>query len=233
MSDLNNGLKNAAQKSSAATAFNSTGTDGHSGEQPAAAEEFREEQAASRTPYAPLPRTDNRAELKKRVKPLIVFGIFCTALAIAAMVFSDSSVPDTSHDAKAALSDKVSTLLEAGVILSDTDEDIGEQDYTLTHEPTDQESTKIWVWDYAAEDGDYVQVLVNGVPHGLPFMIKHKPVLLSLSMEGLVGAVQIKGVRDGRGGITYAVRFEMNNTTYFNSAPVGGLNTYTLQNATN
>ncbi|MDR3177531.1 MAG: hypothetical protein LBT96_00970 [Campylobacteraceae bacterium] len=43
-----------------------------------------------------------------------------------------------------------------------------------------------------------------------------------------VGYVRIKGVRDGGGGITYAIKYELNGVTYFNNAPINRSNTYTL-----
>lgn len=161
---------------------------------------------------------------KKKDKPLKVFGGICLALFAAAMIFSSTSSVNTTDAAKKALADKVSTSLAAGTVLLAKDENIGQQDYTITHK-YDQNDTKIWVWDYAAEDGDYVQILVNGTPVGEAFMIKHKPVEITVPA---VGEVQIKGIRDGGGGITYAVRYDLNGTNYFNSAPEGEFNTYTL-----
>jgi len=161
---------------------------------------------------------------KKKDKPLKVFGGICLALFAAAMIFSSTSSVNTTDAAKKALTDKVSTSLAAGTVLLAKDENIGQQDYTITHK-YDQNDTKIWVWDYAAEDGDYVQILVNGTPVGEAFMIKHKPVEITVPA---VGEVQIKGIRDGGGGITYAVRYDLNGTNYFNSAPEGEFNTYTL-----
>lgn len=161
---------------------------------------------------------------KKKDKPLIVFGGICIALAIATMILMSGPSVDTSAAAKSALADKVSTSLSAGTVLLANDENIGQQDYTITHQYAEND-TKIWVWDYAAEDGDYVQILVNGVPLGDAFMIKNKPVEMAVPA---VGEVQVKGVRDGGGGITYAVRYDLNGTNYFNSAPKGEFNTYTL-----
>jgi hypothetical protein len=57
-------------------------------------------------------------------------------------------------------------------------------------------------------------------------MIKNKPREITVPS---VGTVQIKGIKDGGGGITYAVRYEINGTSYFNGTPEGQLNTYTLK----
>ncbi len=168
--------------------------------------------------------TDDRGERKRRDRPLKLLGLFSAAAFVLMLVFSSSPSVNTTDAAKNALRDKVSTSLSAGTILLGKDENIGAQDYTITHN-SDKEETRIWVWDYAAQDGDYVQVLVNGTPFGEAFMIKNKPREITVPSTG---DIQIKGIRDGGGGITYAVRYELNGTNYFNTAPEGEFNTYTL-----
>jgi len=166
-----------------------------------------------------------RESNKKKNKPLIILGGICLALGLASFIFFTPSTSVNKTDAaKNALENKVSTSLAAGTVLLSKDENIGQQDYTITHK-YENKDTKIWVWDYAAEDEDYVQVLVNGVPVAEAFMIKHKPVEITVPA---VGEVQIKGIRDGGGGITYAIRYDLNGTNYYNSAPEGEFNTYTL-----
>lgn len=150
---------------------------------------------------------------------LIVASIFTFAWGI-----NSSPTVDRSDAAQQAITEQVSTSLSVGTILMSSDENIGAKDYTITHD-SNQDESKIWVWDYAAEDGDYVQILVDGTPIGDAFMIKNKPQEF---MVPTTGTVQVKGIRDGGGGITYAVRYELNNTNYFNSAPEGEFNTYTL-----
>ena len=163
----------------------------------------------------------------KRIREslLKIFGGIFIAVFITGLILSlfDSSV-DTSDEAKKALVDRVSTSLPIGTRLLSVDENARQQDYTIVHNHS-QKDTKILIWDYAAEDGDYVQVFVNGTPLGDAFMIKHKPVEITVPAAA---KIQIKGVRDGGGGITYAVHYELNKTTYFNDAPEGGFNTYTL-----
>ncbi len=165
-----------------------------------------------------------KAEKKKFDKPLKIFGTICIAAAIVAFIFTGKSTVDTSESAKNALKNKVSTATSVGTILLSKDENAQAQDYTITHK-SNANDTKIWVWDYAGEDGDYVQVLVDDAPLGEAFMIKHKPKEIVVPA---VGKVQIKGIRDGGGGITYAVRYDVNGTSYFNGTPEGELNTYTL-----
>lgn len=172
---------------------------------------------------------DEIEEVKKRKqidKHLKGLGIVCIAIAIVSFVFTGKPKIDTSESAKNALKNKVSTSISAGTVLLAKDENAQAKDYTITNK-SGAKDTKIWVWDYAAEDGDYVQVLVNGAPLGDSFMIKNKPKEFTVPA---VGEVQIKGIRDGGGGITYAVRYDVNETSYFNGTPEGELNTYTLTN---
>ena len=156
--------------------------------------------------------------------PLKWFGGISLAIGIIAFILTSSTTPVTSEAANNALETKVSTSVSAGTILLRADENIGAQDYTIEH-TYDKDKGKLWIWDYAAEDGDFVQVMVDGIPTSEPFMIKHKPKVFKVPT---VGIIEVKGIRDGGGGITYAVRYEANGTSYFNSAPEGEFNTYTL-----
>lgn len=169
-------------------------------------------------------RRANKDKNDDNSKPFKSFGLFCIVGFIAAIIFTHTPTVNTSSAAEAALKTGVSTTLQAGTILLSEDKSINQEDYTIVHKQK-SEKTKIWVWDYAAEDGDYVQVLVDGSPITEAFMIKNKPLELTIPTSG---EIQIKGIRDGGGGLTYAVRYELNGTTYFNTAPEGEYNTYTL-----
>ena len=158
---------------------------------------------------------------KKRFK---LFGLATLAIGIVFCIFSAGTTVDKSEAANDALKNKVSTKISAGAVLLTADEEMTSEDPTIVHN-SKEDKTKIWVWDYAAEDGDYVQVLVDGTPISESFMIKNKPREFTVPT---VGEIQVKGIRDGGGGITYAIRYEMNSTTYFNGTPEGEANTYTL-----
>lgn len=170
-------------------------------------------------------KSEEKASRKRLERPLKIFGGICIAAAIISLIFTGTPTVDTSDAARNALQNKISTSISAGTVLSAADENMEPKDYTITHS-SDAESTRIWVWDYAAEDGDYIQVLVNGAPVSEAFMIRNKPRELTVPATG---EVQIKGIRDGGGGITYAVRYDLNGTSYFNGAPEGEFNTYTLR----
>ena len=159
--------------------------------------------------------------IKKGAWVLIAVAVLST---VAFSMANTSKAVDTSDDATAALESHMSTTLAAGTKLLSKDDNYVGGDLTITHNSIDDETT-LYIWDYAAEDGDYVQVLVDGTPLGDPFMIKNKPVTFQIPT---VGEVQVIGTRDGGGGITYAVYYDMNHTTYFNGMDKGGSNTYTL-----
>jgi hypothetical protein len=161
----------------------------------------------------------------KRVKKSAVF--FMTVAIVGMITYSmghPSSSVNTTDQTEDALKTHMSTSLGVGSRLMSSDEKYVGGDLTITHKSNDDETT-MYIWDYAAEDGDYVQVVIDGTPMGEPFMIKNKPISFKVPT---VGEVQVIGTRDGGGGITYGVYYEANSTTYFNGMDVGGDNIYTL-----
>ena len=161
----------------------------------------------------------------KRIKKSawLVFAVGVIPMIIYGVGAKRSSV-DKSDEAANALESHVSTSLAAGTRLLASDDNYIGGDMTITHD-SDDEKTTLYVWDYAAEDGDYVQVVLNGTPLGDPFMITNTPATFTVPT---VGEVEVIGTRDGGGGITYAVYYEMNHTTYFNGVDENGSNIYTL-----
>lgn len=170
-------------------------------------------------------RKDKHSPFTKRIKKSawIILAVGIVSMIIYSMGSTNKMV-DTSEDAVSALNSHMSTTLAAGTKLLSIDDNYVGGDLTITHNSDDEETT-LYVWDYAAEDGDYVQILVNGSALGEPFMITNKPVTFTVPT---VGEVQVLGTRDGGGGITYAVYYDMNHTTYFNGVDEGGNNLYTL-----
>lgn len=161
---------------------------------------------------------------KKLVKTGTWMIGICFALLLAIIVPNASLTVGNTQELQSAIENQCSDQLPVGVVIMEEEESLEAQDYTITHSET-APTTKIWVWDYADEDGDYVQILVDGVAIGDSFMIKNKPVEIEVPSTG---EVQVFGTRDGGGGITYAVNYELNGTTYFNSTDEGNGNLYTL-----
>lgn len=117
-----------------------------------------------------------------------------------------------------------SNQISVSTVLLTKDSIMQAKDYTISHS-SELETTNIWIWDYAAEDGDYVQILVDGTPICDAFMIKNKAKKFSVPATG---EIKVLGIRDGGGGITYAIHYEINGTTYFNGTDIGNSNIYTL-----
>lgn len=131
---------------------------------------------------------------------------------------------ETGPDVEEAIETHMSATLAIGTRLMESDDHYIGGDITIAHS-SNMEKTRIWVWDYADEDGDYVQIIVDETPMGEPFMLRNKPVSFIVPAEG---EVQILGAWDGGDGITYAVYYELNQTTYFNGMRQGGSHRYTL-----
>ena len=161
----------------------------------------------------------------KRIKSgawgLLIVGIVGM---VGMMMFSSGGSVDKSPEADQARDTHMSTTLTAGTKLLSKDDNYIGTDVIVEHSSKADE-TNLHIWDYAAEDGDYVQVFVNEAPLGAPFMIKNKPVTFKVPT---VGDIKVVGTRDGGGGITYAVYYDMNHTTYFNGVDEGGNNLYQL-----
>ncbi|NIZ41266.1 hypothetical protein PVA45_07645 (plasmid) [Entomospira entomophila] len=151
-------------------------------------------------------------------------AIFVIGAIVSMFMISSDPVIDTSPLAQEALSSGISQYLAIGSLLLAADQEGMVQDPIIIHDGT-AESTQIAIWDYAAEDGDYVEVWADGVLVTPAFMIKHRPLIMNIPIGS---TVTIRGIRDGGGGITYAVNYGVNHTTYFNTAPLNGENTYTF-----
>lgn len=169
-----------------------------------------------------VPKKKGKTKADRKLK---LAGLVLAVLFVAVLAFSPSSPSvDTSYEAQQAVQTFVSTQLPIGTRVLSNDEILGGQDLTITHSSAAAEN-KIYIWDYAAEDGDYVQVFVDGVAICDPFMVKNKSVEFRVPTTG---EIQVVGTRDGGGGITYAIHYDVNGTTYFNGTDVGSSNLYTL-----
>ena len=160
-------------------------------------------------------------------KHYLLFGSVLVAISVAGILMQNTSTTVTvSDDATTAIESGRSNSLPIGARIASDDKGISMEPGDHTVEGTAEGSTtKLYVWDYAGEDGDYVQVLVDGEPISKEFMILHKPKEFDVPANC---SVQIKGIHDAGGGLTYAAHYDLNGITYFNNAPEGQLNTYTI-----
>lgn len=182
--------------------------------------------------------TEDNHPKKDKVKPkakrlglwsAILAAMFVASIAVTNVsnnsLFHENPI-STSEGAQEILKQRWSDKLELGARLIKNDDQVTLEpvDMTFTHDKAD-ETTKMWVWDFAAEDGDYVHILVDGKPISEPFMIKNKPVSFDVSKNSVISVI---GVRDGGGGITYAIHVEAIGQTYLNAAGINQANTYTM-----
>lgn len=170
-------------------------------------------------------KKDKRSPFVKRIiiGASVIFAV--GILSIFGYNFTKTSTSvNNSAEAGEAITTHMSTSLPIGAKLMDKDDHYIGGDMTITHSSQSDDNT-LYVWDYAAVDGDYVQVFVDGVPLGDPFMIKNEAVSFKVPA---VGEIKVVGTRDGGGGITYGVYYDVDQTTYFNGMDQGGSNVYTL-----
>lgn len=141
------------------------------------------------------------------------------------VIFTDISSTENSKASRNALETNRSTEIREGTVLLRDDEDIGSKNHTIEHKSSVQETT-MWIWDYAEADGDYIQIFIDGIPLMDAFMIKNKAREIIVPT---VSTVEIKGIKDGGESITYAVRFEHLEISYFNSVVEGQSNFFQLK----
>lgn len=199
--------------------------------------QFREAKSAASTAAASASGPDAAGgdDYAKRKASRIAKGGVALILAgilafVARGVLTSGATRDTSLDTLNAYNqDHYSTSIQPGTYLFTSDDNANsatfDQDYTIDTSGARGSDTTLYLWDYGAEDGDYVQVYVDGVATGAPFMLLHKTTAIEVPVDSTVTVV---GTRDGGGGITYAVYCDATQTTYFNGMNVNGDNTYTL-----
>ncbi|GIP59043.1 hypothetical protein MKX50_24870 [Paenibacillus sp. FSL W8-0186] len=125
-------------------------------------------------------------------------------------------------------SDGIGKGMQAGVLLASSDDlaDLAARDFKIEMKENTTTS-RMLIWDFAAEDGDVVTVKVDGNILQTDINIMNNPVAVDIPVPSVV---EIIGVKDGGGGITYGVKFPgaVHNSAYFNAAPVGSSNAYTI-----
>ncbi|GAA0136122.1 hypothetical protein YSY43_29630 [Paenibacillus sp. YSY-4.3] len=134
----------------------------------------------------------------------------------------------TAYSIKDVQSDGIGKGMQAGVQLVSSDDlaDLVARNFEIEMKQNTTTS-RMLIWDFAAEDGDVVTVKVDGNILLANINIMNNPVALDIPIPSVV---EIIGVKDGEGGITYAAKFPgaVDNSVYFNAAPVGSSNVYTI-----
>jgi hypothetical protein len=146
-------------------------------------------------------------------------------LAILSGFFATSySDEGTSEE---VVANRISTATEAGESLF-TDEsnvNIEARDFEVTNSGSDGGEARMLIWDFNKVDLDEVAILIDGVPVKEKLILSENASAISIPVPS---TVTVRGVKDLGGGISYAVKFPNNKTTYFNVVTAGQSNTYTV-----
>ncbi|TGL61701.1 hypothetical protein [Leptospira sarikeiensis] len=97
-------------------------------------------------------------------------------------------------------------------------------DFNINFEKDSTSEANIFVWDFADEDGDEIEILINGTSIVQDLQIKNEAKLFKIPVPSVV---EVKGIKDGVGGISYAIQIQ-GKSTYFNLVEPGKINKYTL-----
>ena len=157
-------------------------------------------------------------------KKFIKYGALAMLIGFIGFSYFTSQTVNTSAEAIAALQQGYSTQLPVGTLLSAADTQMQSLDFIITH-TSDTDKQSIFVWDFAAEDGDYVQLFDETGAITDIFMIKNAPKTIEVAATGVI---TVKGMIDGGGGITYAVYSPLSDTIYYNGTKPNTQNTYTF-----
>lgn len=150
-------------------------------------------------------------------------------ITIVALFVLESVLGSGSHTLKDVQPTGIGKGFDAGTKLTHLEEDLLllSRDFTIEMKG-ETTPIRMLIWDFAAEDGDVVTIKVNDDVVADNIMITNKPVSIEVRSPSVV---EVVGVQDGGGGITYGVKFQgsLDNSAYFNIANVGSSNTYTLK----
>ena len=152
-------------------------------------------------------------------------AIFCLVFAIASGFFVTSSMDEGT--AEEVVANRVSTSTSAGeqIFMDESYAGIEARNFEVSSAGPDGGEARMLIWDFNAEDLDEVSVLIDGVPVKEKIILTNNATAISVPVPS---TVTITGIRDNGGGISYAVKFPNNKTTYFNIVGVGQSNTYTV-----
>jgi hypothetical protein len=175
-------------------------------------------------------KLEEKEKKNEYITPVMkTFRMAVGILAIAAIVYTGFFGRAGAANYKSNLVSGKLDGINAGEMLSKNTVKLDAKDFTVD---TGKSYGKIElsIWNFVdKEDGDYVQVFVDGSPKGEAFSIRHKPVKVSVPDKAVI---QVRGIRDGsNNGITYGVTFSKTGETYLNTVPLNFENTYTIKSA--
>lgn len=151
---------------------------------------------------------------------LILIGV-----AIVGSFFTTSFSDEGTADEVVANRMSTSTVAGEDLFTDETNANIEARNFEVMNAGSDGGEARMLIWDFNKVDLDEVAILVNGTPVKEKLILSDNAVAISIPVPS---QVIISGVRDIGGGISYAVKFPNNETTYFNVVSVGQYNTYTV-----
>lgn len=170
--------------------------------------------------------TTQQMVIVKRIEFKNVMGFVPLLLALALVfalwpqrVYGDQSYTPV---AERALNYGFSTQVTSGTILSHQDNPVEVRNVYIIHSSGSRNAV-LYIWDWASEDGDSVIVTADDEVILEETIIRNEPQRIVVPATG---TVEVHGMHDGGGGITYAVYCSLDETTYTNIAPLGGSNRY-------
>jgi len=163
-------------------------------------------------------------------QPLIRKSIGWASLIIIGMAILGSFFTTSFSDegtAEEVVANRISKSTTAGesLIKNETNANIKAKDFEVTNAGSDGGEARMLIWDFNKVDLDEVAILVDGVPVKEKLILSENAAAISIPVPS---KVTITGVKDLGGGISYAVKFPNNETTYFNVVSVGQTNNYTV-----
>mgnify|MGYP003462483753 FL=1 len=158
-------------------------------------------------------------------KSILNVSVVCCVIAILTSFLVTSFLDDGS--AEEVVANRISTSTSAGesLFMNETYANIEARDFEVSNAGPDGGNTRMLIWDFNLEDFDEVAILVDGIPVKEKLIISSNAASISIPVPS---TITISGVKDNGGGISYAVKFPNNKTTYFNTVTVGQLNNYTV-----
>jgi hypothetical protein len=129
--------------------------------------------------------------------------------------------------AEEVVANRISTSTSAGETLfeDESNANIEARNFEVSNAGPDGGEARMLIWDFNKVDLDEVSILVDGVPVKEKLILSENAAAISIPVPS---TVTVSGVKDLGGGISYAVKFPNNDTTYFNVVSVGQTNTYTV-----
>ena len=158
-------------------------------------------------------------------KSIWMTSLILIGIAIVGSFFTTSFSDEGTAEEVVANRISTSTVAGENLFTDETNANIEARDFEVTNAGSDGGEARMLIWDFNKVDLDEVAIFVNGTPVKEKLILSDNAAAISIPVPS---QVTIRGVKDIGGGISYAVKFPNNETTYFNVVSVGQSNTYTV-----